>query len=241
MSDYIRPGASHPDRPLPSHEVFVTADKILMNHAEFLVDAAQAGIHDVASLMRSPMRIRALGEQWAEGDYGSTEYFTNRADIHDETGRHDGQLLWNALRRDLAADPYRDSSPHLGYMLISRDLTAAGSDDQLLNFIFGATDKEIGQTVQSVYRFLEAGLSPDQIALVTKHIARHEFGHLVGLDSDTIRNQDKRGGIYQGHCVNECTMQQVMSVSETVSLATKLQDKDRAGFCGDCAGYLAHK
>ncbi len=126
-------------------------------------------------------------------------------------------------------------------MLIGRDMTALGPDNKVLNFIFGATDKEIGQVVQSVYRFIEAGLSPEQVALVTKHIARHEFGHLVGLDDDTIIKQDKRGGIYEGHCANECTMQQVMSVSETVSLATKLQHKHNAGFCSDCSGYLDRK
>jgi hypothetical protein len=241
MSEHIRPGLSHPNRPLPSHEVFITADEILMEHAPFLVEAAQEGVQDVADLTQSPLRVRTIGHQWGEGDYGSTDWFTARANIRDESGRHEGQLLWNALHRDLAADPHRDTAPHLGYMLIGRDLTALGSDNRVLNFIFGATDKEIGQTVQSVYRFVEAGLSPEQTALVTRHIARHEFGHLVGLDTDTIRKQDRRGGIYEGHCANECTMQQVMSVSETVTLANKLEHKHNAGFCTDCVGYLARK
>ncbi len=88
---------------------------------------------------------------------------------------------------------------------------------------------------------IEAGLSPEQAALVTKHIARHEVGHLVGLDDDTIRKQDIRGGIYEGHCANECTMQQVVSIPEAVSLATRLQHKANAGFCRDCTNYLARK
>jgi hypothetical protein len=239
MTERITPGVSHPNRPLPSHEVFVTADEVLVEHAPFLVEAAQQGVQDVADLLQSPLRVSQIGDKWADGEYGSTDWFTARAYIRDESGQHEGQLLWNALHRDLEADPNRETAPHLGYMLVGRDMTALGPDNKVLNFIFGATDKEIGQTVQSVYRFLEAGLSSEQVALVTKHIARHEFGHLVGLDSDSIRNQDKRGGIYEGHCANECTMQQVMSVPEAIGLATRLKDKPKAGFCNDCTGFLA--
>ena len=241
MTEHITPGIPHPDRPLPSHEVFVTADAILMEHAPFLVGAAQRGIEDVAGLMRTPLDVRIIGHEWDMGEYGSTEWFTDRARISEESGQHQGQLLWNILHRDLKADPHRESLPHLGYMLLGRDMTALGSDNRVLNFVFGATDKEIGQSVQSVYRFMEAGLSPQQAALVTRHIARHEFGHLVGLDSDTIKRQDTRGGLHEGHCANDCTMHQVMSVHETVDLATRLQDKSHAGFCADCAGYLAGK
>ena len=241
MSEHIRSSISHPNRPLPSHEVFITADETLMEHAPFLVEAAQEGVADVADLMQSSLRVRLIGHQWIGGDYGSTDWFTARANISDDSGSHDSQLLWNTLRRDLASDPSRETAPHLGYMLIGQDLTALGPDNRELNFIFGATDKEIGQTVQSVYRFIEAGLSPEQTVLVSKHIARHEFGHLVGLDVDTIRNQDTRGGIYEGHCANECTMQQVVSAPETLWVATKLQHSDNAGFCEDCNDYLARK
>lgn len=241
MTEHIAPGMSHPNRPLPATQVFVTADQVLMEQAPFLVDAAQAGVQDVADLMRTPLRIQTIGHTWADGDYGSTDWFTARAGIQDATGRHEGKLLWNALRRDLAADPNRASSPHLGYMLLGRDMTALDDDGRVLNFVFGVTDKGIGQTVQSVYRFLEAGLSVDQAEAVTRHVARHEFGHLVGLDVETIRNQDPRGGIRLGHCANECTMHQVMSVQETVDLTARLQSKPHAGFCADCAGYLASR
>lgn len=241
MTERISPGSNNPNRSFPSNNVYISADQVLMDHAPFLVEAAQDGIRDVAALMNSPLSIDVVGSSWSEGEYGSTQYFTDRARIRDESGRHEGKILWNALRSHLATDPYRDSSPHLGYMLTVGDMTALDADNRAMNFVFGVTDKSIGQSVQSIYRFIESGLTMDLTKLVTRHIARHEFGHLVGLDDDTIKNQDRRGGLYTGHCMNECTMEQVVSVSETVSLASKLAHKHNGGFCNDCAGYLAHK
>lgn len=229
----------NPERPLLSDIVFITTDEVLMEHAKPIVDSAIAGIKDVSDIMQTPLRISVVGSNWAEGDYGSVDWFTDRAGIQDESGKHQGKLLWNRIHSNLENDPNRLSSPHLGYMLLGRDMTALGPDNKVMNYIFGATDKEIGQTVQSIFRFIEAGLTEQQIILVTKHIARHEFGHLVGLDDTTIKNQDKRGGIYIGHCENDCTMQQVISVSESIELATKLEHSHNAGFCNDCTVYLS--
>jgi hypothetical protein len=92
-----------------------------------------------------------------------------------------------------------------------------------------------------VARFLEAGLSADQVIAITRHVARHEFGHLVGLDSSSIRNEDRRGGIYAGHCANECTMHQVVSVPEAAAMTAKLQHKPHAGFCPDCTNFLRQR
>ncbi|MCA9309371.1 hypothetical protein KC973_03270 [Candidatus Saccharibacteria bacterium] len=236
--DRITPGSTHPNRPLPSSEVFVTADSVLMEHAPGIVQAAEDGITDVTSMMHSPIRVRIIGSRWADGEYGSTQWFTERAGITDPSGTHSGKLLYDVIHRDLASDPALQESPHVGYMLLGQDLTAIGPDGKPMNFIFGATDKEIGQSVQSIARFLEAGLDSAQLATVTRHIARHEFGHLIGLDGGSIRSQDSRGGIYQGHCVNTCTMRQVSSVPEAVDLAESLKDAPHAGFCDDCTSVI---
>lgn len=77
-----------------------------------------------------------------------------------------------------------------------------------------------------------------QLPILARHIARHEFGHLLGLDSSTIRNKDNRGGLYEGHCANDCTMQQVMNVEQAYDRAQHLLRRPHAGFCGDCVEVL---
>lgn len=239
--DRITPGSTHPNRPLPASEVFVTADQILMEHAPTIVKAAEDGIADVTGLMHSPMQVRIIGSEWAHGEYGSTQWFSDRARITDPTGLHQGKLLYDVIHKDLAEDPSLQEAPHIGFMLLGQDLTAVGPGNKVMNFIFGATDKEIGQSVQSIARFLEAGLDADQLITVTQHIARHEFGHLIGLDESSIVNQDQRGGIYHGHCANKCTMQQINSVKVAVDLAESLKHNHNAGFCNDCASTLSEK
>jgi predicted Zn-dependent protease len=243
MPEIIAPHTSHPERPLPSSQVFISADQVLTEKAPTIVAAATFGIRDVVELMKSPLEVTNVGDKWGEGEYESTEWFTSRARITGHGARYENKLLWGALHRDLQADPRRVSAPHMGFMLVKSDITAVGPDGNLMNFIFGATDTSLGQSVQSIFQFIIAKpeLSVAEIHLVTRHIARHEFGHLVGLDELTILNKDERGGIYLGHCNNTCTMQQVASVVEAVDLAQKLEHKDNAGFCNDCVKFLSEK
>lgn len=237
-SDRLASG-SHPNRPLPSTEVFITAQDVLLEHAPAIVRATQEGIEDVVALMATPMRVHMIGSAWAPDPYGSVQWFVERNQITRQDRAGERQLFWDTLRNDLEADPVRTDTPHIGYMLVAQDMTARQSSDRVLNFVFGVTSKEIGQSVQSVWRFMEAGLNMERVVLAARHIARHEFGHIVGLDQETIARQDHRGGIAEGHCVNDCTMQQVMSVPEVLDLAMRLQQSHNAGFCEDCAGFLA--
>jgi predicted Zn-dependent protease len=141
-----------------------------------------------------------------------------------------GQVDADAMFETLVASGF--SSPeNPKFLLISEDLKAANT-----NYIFGFSVKEVGLSVQSLARF--KNLQTHRMALAARHIGRHEYGHLLGLDGSSVKNTDQRGGLYAGHCANVCTMQQVMSVPETVTLADRLSEQSLAGFCIDCVGSL---
>jgi predicted Zn-dependent protease len=120
----------------------------------------------------------------------------------------------------------------------TKDLTTHST-----SFIFGFGDPDVGLSVQSVKRYMDGirGSAAEEVRLrVVRHIARHEYGHMLGLTEKSIVNQDLRGGVYSGHCVNECTMRQVPSVQEVVDLSARVINRPQAGFCSDCVGVLQH-
>lgn len=123
------------------------------------------------------------------------------------------------------------------FVLLGDDLGYEG-----LNFVFGITQPVENLSIQSIYRFRQyTGNTQDQ-ELCTRHVARHEFGHMRGMNETyDYANPDMRGGHYEGHCQNECTMHQVDSAKETLELAKALEGHRMAGFCVDCVARLLDK
>src|SRR4051812_21854047 len=93
--------------------VFVAAEQMLYDHAPTLVEAAAAGVRDVIAEMASQPQVRVLRSKWDEGDYGSIDWFVQRALIDNPAAETGQQVLWNRLLTDLTRDPARASVPHL--------------------------------------------------------------------------------------------------------------------------------
>ncbi len=214
---------SHPNRPLPTTEVRMAVDAEILQCNPELLAAAAEGVNDVIRLMgHSAVFSNDLVNQ-ATALSDMEQHFLNEQGQVKST-----ELLWHIKDAAAADKPL--------FALVNKDLVAPGT-----NFIFGLTAKEWYTSIQSAFRFTEAIKDATLLSLVFRHIARHEYAHLVGLDESSIRNQDPRGArqsLFRGHCANECTMHQVLSVGETLQLAQKLMGRPHAGFCADCTGFL---
>lgn len=204
-------------------EVRLAGDLQVVQHSAELLLATAHGITDVNEIAGLHRTIDNSLVSQAD----ALSFITS--EVKNQAGQVQIEPLFETLIGMGFANPNNPS-----YILVADDLVAENT-----NFVFGMTLKSAGMSVQSVYRYREKIKDPDLLAQVTRFIARHEYGHLLGLDADTIRNQDRREGrLYKGHCANECTMQQVMNVAEAEDLTRKLADKPHAGFCEDCAAYL---
>lgn len=101
------------------------------------------------------------------------------------------------------------------------------------NFLFGATRDHIG-TVLSVH-CLRRIRRLHVRRKVLERLARHEFGHALGLVPEGRQtNVEEKIGL---HCTNVCTMRQSMCLRELEELTL---EEARAGaiFCSECADYL---
>lgn len=222
MSDRISYGP-HPNRPVPPVETGLAIDhELVQNYPELIVAAAE-GINDV------------IGISGREGQFNGDilEQSVALSEIELQFVNERGQVEFSPLLWNLK-DAATSESPV--FALISKDLVAPGT-----NFIFGVTSKEWNISIQSIWRFTREIQDKKLLSLVVRHIARHEFAHLKGLDADTVQHQDTRGGIYHGHCANTCSVRQVNSIAETVKLAKQLEHRHNAGFCRDCTNYLSHR
>ena len=114
------------------------------------------------------------------------------------------------------------------FLLVSKDLVPGNRQDYILGFGM----KETGIAVQSLYRFKKLNREAGRLAV--RHIAGHEMGHMLGLDSETIIKVSQ----IDGHCENECRMKQVNSALDAAQLAYKLRNRRMGGFCLDCISVL---
>ena len=202
-----------------THRFGFTADRGVINTNPEIAQEAFQGITDV-------IEIAGLDIDIVEESLSMTDALTNTTNQYrQDNGQIDGDWLYSDLVESRFCSP---DAPK--YLLISDDLTTRNT-----NFVFGFSVKERGISIQSIARFVSMGR---ELPALTRHIARHEYGHLLGLDGDSIINQDKRGGLYQGHCANTCTMQQVMTAGEALKKSRELRTKPMAGFCMDCVDVL---
>lgn len=200
----------------------LAADQEMIDQHPDLVLAAAEGISDVQHLMGISHGIN--GDLLTQGQ--------GLSEIESGLLSPKGQLRIERFL-DLMTGSGFSSSQDPVFILVEKDLVAEGT-----NFIFGITSKNRGISIQSIHRFLPEIKNTTTGYNIVRHIARHEYGHLVGLDETSILHTDSRGGLYTGHCTNECTMQQVMSVPEAKSLSVRLEHKSHAGFCSDCVTSL---
>lgn len=222
-SEGINPYHQHPERPLAAQEVLLLTDPEMAAHPGLMGEIA-SGIADVESVSGRQVRFNTGGI--------NEEITSGIGRIFDRHTRR-GQVVLEPVVLDLKNGGLLDLGVPV-FLATARDLTS----ERGTNFIFGMTVKEWGVSVQSIFRHISQESDQAILGSMARLIGRHEYGHLRGLDETTIRTQDPRGGLYQGHCENECTMYQVMSVPETRNLARQLQHKHNAGFCADCVSVL---
>lgn len=226
-SDGINFGRPHPNRPLPAFEFSLGSDLETRQRNPAALVAATEGIYDVITLMgREPaFNNHLIGQEEALSDV--LEAFRQR---NPNSGLEQINVVdfIHHLAREGALDQERPL-----YFLTSKDLF-----EPRLHFMFGATMIGLGISVQSTKRFEEASRNTWWLQETSRLMARHEFGHLVGLNESTIVNRDPRPGIYRSHCTNICTMRQVMSVRDVYELIQQLDGAPNAGFCDDCVQSL---
>lgn len=217
----INPYTLHPERPMPVREVVILTDPEMAHYPDVIGEIA-GGIVDVEQIAGRQVHFNTAA-------IGLADTVASFMDRH----ARKGQVVVDPLLIEMKNSGLLDTGNPV-FLATTRDLTS----ERGTNFIFGLTVQEWNVSVQSVYRHIRQERNAQTIRSMARLIGRHEYGHLLGLDERTIRHQDDRGGLYRGHCLNECTMRQVMSVAETKALAEQLQHKHTAGFCPDCVSVL---
>jgi predicted Zn-dependent protease len=203
------------------------SESLYTERPDLLVEAA-GGVYDVIGIQGTGATLATGGLETASviSQFEAQAFNPRR-----------GQLDLDAHLKNLAAGTDVASTAQADIILTDSDLYAEG-----MNFVFGVTFSARALCVESVARFTHFTKDIDTQKALVRHVARHEYGHLVGMLKTTdYANPDKRGDIYEGHCANTCTMQQIMSVGEAVRLVERLSGRGVAGFCMDCVGSLQRK
>ena len=192
------------------------------------IKAAAFGIADVLTVQGYSPRIVSAREEISTfiGQLEQQNYNSSRGQLSLES-------YWQTLGTH--TDMLRTSRPD--FVLSGLDLYAENT-----NFVFGVTIPEMQVSVQSIARYIRMTRDESVQLAATRHIARHEYAHIAGMnDRSDYRRPDTRGGIYEGHCMDECTMQQVMNTNDVLSLLEKLDGHELAGFCVSCVSSLRRK
>lgn len=202
-----------------------TNSGVLSSRPDLLM-AAASGINDVIQLQGNKSQLLHGGHETAQTiDSLETESFNLKRQQLDL-----GRFVTLVARHEndrIIECPY--------YVISDRDFYAEN-----LNFVFGVTNSNI--SVQSVYRFIQATADQGLQQASVRHIARHEYGHLAGMnDPSDYANPDTRGSIFSGHCANLCTMSQYVSVDQVFEAVTRSASSAVAGFCDDCVNSLHAK
>jgi predicted Zn-dependent protease len=208
--------------------VILDANVALYENRPDLFDAAAAGIHDV-------LTVQGLNGKIVSGGPYSAEIISGiEHEVHNpERGQVDlvDFVPVLAKRTNLEA-----STPN--FILTAQDLHYG----EQTSFVFGLTLPSWQLSVQSVARFVSYVDDPGIQRRLVRHIARHEYGHMAGMNElNDYANPDRRSGLYEGHCANLCTLRQVMCVQEVEALSLELSDRETAGFCVGCVASLRQK
>lgn len=169
-------------------------------------------------------KIMNYGFCWGNGNYGSTRWYINHADINRR-----GQLVADSLIELLKKEPWQVYHPHIDVLVVSEDLTAMTEDGGYVNFCFGATKNRF--TVLSVARFRKL-LNVQARYLSIKRLFEHELGHILGMASNPDRSHVTFNLGY--HCTNHgCTMRQGTTIEEWANLAIESYSNNMI-YCPEC-------
>lgn len=207
--------------------VYVCWDSQLTRHES---QAVLAGIAEIASAATNRHFENYGNEKWSTGDYSSADWYVERA--HRRINQYSRKIQISSLDilLQLHDEPWQQQQPHLDLLVTSQDLFPRVGD-----FVFGEAIPSWGVSVQSVWRFRNAGLSIVQQQACIRRVVRHELGHLLGMVSDGRRNTEEKLGL---HCANPvCSMRQGVSVTEWNRLATG-ESVSSSLFCPDCIADL---
>lgn len=217
--------------------VGVNANSSLIYERPDLFNATIEGVSDV---------IRLQGNQPVI--YSGTRQAT---EVIDEVEANSFDNNRNQIQLECMVDNLLIANPNLAadypeYIITDRDLYGEG-----LTFALGYTLSETGLSIQSIARILAVrdingeAASPYNQAVTVRHIARHEFGHMMGmLKPQDYSNPDLRDGLlYSGHCNNICTMKQADSAEDMFEIAEYIHYNHlgMAGFCASCVANLRSK
>lgn len=153
--------------------------------------------------------------------------------------------FFDSSRNQINADRYFShlwlntdfAGPRFDVVVTDQDMYFEGT-----NFVFGAAWEQMRLAITSFARYIEA--TPNQVdqSRLVRHVAKHEFAHLLGMNTpEDYVNPDLRSGLYYGHCANECTLHQFMSMQELAEQTSRLEGQEDAGFCKDCIDALRDK
>jgi hypothetical protein len=217
-------------------EVGVNANSSLIRERPDLFNAAVEGISDV---------IRLQGVQPII--FGPHE---DNSRIIDEVELPSFDHSRSQLQLECMADNLLIAKPDLAmdrpeYILTDRDMYGGE-----LRFALGYAMADRDLSIQSIARLIQVERSngepcdPYEQYLAVRHIARHEFGHVLGLRlPQDYDNPDLGVDYHAGHCNNACTMRQVDNAPETFDLAIYLERSGlgMAGFCASCVASIRRK
>lgn len=210
--------------------VRVNSSQEVLTGRNDLLEAAALGVDDVLTL-------QGFGIPLSTGGYMTARTIST---LQQETTDHDrGQVNINNFALDLVNSTTVANYPEetLDYILLGQDVY-----NERTNFVFGITWPTLGLSVQSIARVVAHTRDRGLQRMHTRHIARHEFAHMRGLnESSDYAHPDTREGIYQGHCTDICTMRQSMTVQEAIAQAKQLEERELAGFCTNCFKTLWSK
>ena len=167
--------------------------------------------------------------------YSSPDWYQNHNTIQ-LPGKH-SQISEPGLLFDIGKEPWRKEVDHYDFMIFDRDMNTYLWNEKIksyewINFIFGSGHQSLG-TLISIYRFRSAVKDKNLYHLVLRQVGQHEFGHVMGLVSRKTPSSDDRGGLYQNHCLNLCTMKQSLSIKEALNLTKELNNRNTI-LCKDC-------
>lgn len=235
-------GEKEPQIPL----VHLIVDQELINKYGVLVDAARLGIDDVTDMMfHSPTKwFDPNNPDLVIGADKTIDQLLEESKIYNPNVQSN-QVLFDKLYDKMSYFLDLQGNIH-NFILTARDMTTYNNGERL-NFALGASLDNV--TVQSLYEYIMAvgQHSDEEIIDAVRLIARHEYGHMIGLvNKETITERGPWGEydsiIYKGHCDNvPCTMQQINSTDEAFKLSQELLNKSDAGFCPNCANYIKIK
>ncbi len=193
-----------------------------------LLEAAASGINDVLVIQGFDVPLVTDGEKAAQ---------VISAYAAETLNHRRGQVNVTDFALDMVNNTDLGNPAVPDFILLDTDLF-----NERTNFVFGCTWASLGLSVQSIARVMRYTNDPGLQRLHTRHVARHEFAHLRGLNkaSDYLK-PDSREGIYQGHCADTCTMRQCVTVEEAITQAKELENHELAGFCTGCFRTLWNK